>query len=226
MRTHGACLRPRQPQRDGIVFQLIDAQATTAAIKTRLNTNAAKAKPEDVVLVYISTHGSSRSDDLRQVSYIDTYDTDITSRDQIFGTALAMVEVSGIVSTRCVAQRTVVMFDTCHSGASLAAASLSKADFDRLRAGAGRYILSACGEKERSYESAGHGIFTSSLIDCLTEKGGCIKMNDLFARVKKEVSARAGEQNMEQLPVMAKSDAAEIVIGANPGVKSGSCLAT
>ena len=33
----------------------------------------------------LSTHGSSRSDDLRQVSYLYTYDTDVTSRDQVFG---------------------------------------------------------------------------------------------------------------------------------------------
>jgi len=45
-----------------------------------------------------------------------TYDTDVSSRDLVFGTVLAMVEVSGIISTRCVANRTVVIFDTCHSG--------------------------------------------------------------------------------------------------------------
>ena len=64
-------------------FELTDRDATTANIKARLNTIASNAKPEDIVLVYLSTHGSARADDLRQVSYLYTYDTDVTSRDQI-----------------------------------------------------------------------------------------------------------------------------------------------
>ena len=211
---------------DDRVFRLINDQATTPAIKARLNTIATKAKPEDIVVVYISTHGSSRTDDLRQVSYLYTYDSNVTSRDQVFGTALPMVEVSGIISTRCVAQRTVVLFDTCHSGAGLAAQSLSKADFDRLRAGAGRYIVSSCGDQERSYEEGGHGFFTASLIDALSERRGCIRMKDLFERVRKNVGDRARRLNKDQHPIMAKSDdAAEILLGAGSGDKSDGCLA-
>ena len=92
------------------------------------------AKPEDMVVVYISTHGSSRANDLRKVSYLYTYDTDVRSRDQIFGTALAMVEVSGIISNRCVAQRTVVIFDTCHSGSSRALTTETSIACARARA--------------------------------------------------------------------------------------------
>ena len=99
------------------VFLLTNESATTAAIKARLNYIATRARPEDIVLTYVSTHGSARTDDLRQVSYLYTYDTDVTSRDLIFGSSLAMVDVSGIISSRCVAQRTAVIFDTCHSGA-------------------------------------------------------------------------------------------------------------
>jgi hypothetical protein len=204
------------------VFRLTNQQATTAAIKARLNTIATRAKPEDIVVVYISTHGSSRSDDIRQVSYLYTYDTDVTSRDQIFGTALPMVEVSGIVSTRCVAQRTVVVLDTCHSGASIAGQTLSTDDFDRLRAGAGRYILSSCGEKEQAYEDAGHGFFTASLVRRLGERRGCVRLNDLFMQVQKDVY----EKLKKQRPVMAKSDnAAEIILGITPGGKSRDCTA-
>ena len=53
------------------------------------------------------------------MSYLYTYDTDVSSRDLVFGTALTMVEVSGIISTRCVANRTVVIFDTSQSGAAI-----------------------------------------------------------------------------------------------------------
>ena len=65
------------------VFEVTNAQATTSTIKARLNLIATRAKPEDIVVVYMSTHGSPRAQDLRNVSYLYTYDTDVTSRDQI-----------------------------------------------------------------------------------------------------------------------------------------------
>jgi hypothetical protein len=208
------------------VFLLTNERATTAAIKARLNTIATRAKPEDVVVTYISTHGSPRSDDLRQVSYIYTYDTDVTSRDQVFGTALPMVEVSGIINNRCVAQRTVVIFDTCHSGSSLTASALSTADIDRLREGAGRYILSSCEPDQKSYEDAGHGYFTASLIDKLRARNGCVRLKDLFAQVRKDVSDKVRQKySKDQRPVMANSDnSSEIVLGAPVGGASEGCF--
>ena len=208
----------------GQVLLLTNEQATTANIKARLNTIARRAKPEDVVLTYISTHGSPRSDDLRQVSYLYTYDTDVTSRDQIFGSALPMVEVSGTISTRCVAQRTIAIFDTCHSGSGVASTALSTTDMDRLREGAGRYIISSCQAEQKSYEDAGHGFFTASLIDNLTMKQGCVRLKELFADVQKDVSGRAAKLGKEQRPVMASSESAsEILVGIPVGGASDQC---
>jgi len=209
------------------VLLLTNEEATTANIKARMNTIARRARPEDVVVTYASTHGSSRSDDLRQVSYLFTYDTDVTSRDQIFGTALPMVEISGIISNRCVAQRTIAIFDTCHSGAGLPSQALTSAEIDRLRAGAGRYVISSCEPDQRSYEDAGHGFFTASLIEQLRAKAGCVRLTSLFESVQKDVSARvAARFGKAQRPVMARSEAAsEIVLGAAVGGASEGCLA-
>lgn len=200
------------------VFELVNDAAKTSAIKARLNTIATKAKSDDVVLIYLSTHGSSRSEDIRQVSYLYTYDTDISSRDQIFGTALPMVEISGIVSTRCLAQRTVLIFDTCHSGAGGAAETLSKDDVNRLREGAGRYVLSSCQADQRSYETADHGYFTASLMQNLQARQGCVHLSDLFSQVQKDVSVRVqSEVKKAQEPIMFRSEnAADIVLGAAP----------
>ena len=210
----------------GQVLLLTNERATTSAIKARLNTIATRAKPEDIVVTYISTHGSSRAIDLRQVSYLYTYDTDVTSRDDIFGTALPMVEVSGIINNRCVAQRTVVIFDTCHSGATANAQALSTKDLDRLRDGAGRYVISSCEPDQKSYEDAGHGFFTASLIEHLRARQGCVRLNDLFARVRQDVAERVfARYQKQQRPVMAASaNASEIVLGAAIGGASEDCL--
>jgi uncharacterized caspase-like protein len=169
--------------------------------------------------VYISTHGSSRSDDLRSVSYLYTYDTDVTSRDAIFGSALAMVDVSGILINRCVAQRTVSIFDTCHSGAADPGQALANDDLNRLREGAGRYVISSCQADQLAYEANGHGYFTDALIRRLRERKGCVRLLDLFAGVQKDVSETVQNKlGKAQRPVMTKSEsAAEIVLGTPPG---------
>lgn len=209
------------------VFLLTDETATTGSIKARLNTIARAAKPEDIVVVYFSTHGSPRAVDLKHVSYLYTYDTDASGVDELFGTALPMVEVSSIVSTRCHAQRTVAIFDTCHSGSGVDSRALSPDDLDRLREGAGRYVLSSCEPDQLSYEDAGHGFFTASLIEQLRARKGCIRMNDLFANVRKDVSEKVRARlSREQTPVLARSEnSAEIVLGAIVGGSSDLCTA-
>ena len=208
------------------VFTLQNEKAKTSEIRARLNTIARKAKPEDMVVVYISTHGSSRAEDLRQVSYLYTYDTDVTSRDEMFGTGLPMVDISEIVRTRCNALRTVMIFDTCHSGASSPGETLSSENVDRLREGAGRYVLSSCEAEQRSYEAAGHGYFTASLISSLKARKGCIRMNDLYAQVEKQVSDQVKNTlHKAQHPLMFKSEqTAEIVLGTAVGGKNDQCV--
>jgi hypothetical protein len=212
---------------DANVTLLTNQQATTAAIKAKLNAIARQAKPEDLVVVYISTHGSPRSDDLRRVSYLMTYDTDTANRDTIFGSALPMVEISGILCNRCVAQRSVTIFDTCHSGAADPGQALSAEDLDQLREGAGRYVLSSCQADQIAYEGDGHGYFTASLIRQLSERKGCVRLSDLFAQVREEVQATVQQKyGKQQRPVMARSDsAAEIVLGTPPGKAPESCAA-
>ncbi len=210
------------------VALLTNDGATTEAIKAKLNYIARRAKPEDIVFVSIATHGSSRSKDIKQVSYIYTYDTDVTGQDLIFGTALPMVDVANIIRTRCVAQRTVIMFDTCHSGSATPTDALSTEDLDRLRDGAGRYVVSSCQPNQSSYEGNGHGYFTSSFLDVFGSHQGCIRTTELFDAVQKNVSDTVSKVLHEaQRPVMAKSDnSSEIILGASPAGSGKSCVAT
>jgi uncharacterized caspase-like protein len=214
------------------VFLLKDEQATAAGIKSRLNYIATRAKPEDVVIVYFSTHGSARAQDLRQVSYLYTYDTDVTGKDQIFATALGMSDISMILNSRCVAQRTLIIFDTCHSGASipserLATQALTAQDIDRFREGAGRYILTACQDNQQAYEDGGHGYFTASLIDRWRANKGCMQVQDLFLQVKGDVSSKVKRKyGKDQNPVMAASrNSVEFALGAAPASASANCSA-
>lgn len=177
------------------------------------------------MVVYISTHGSSRSDDLRGVSYLYTYDTDVTSRDAIFGSALPMVEVSTILVNRCLAQRTISIFDTCHSGAADPGHALATEDMNRLREGAGRYVLSSCQADQLAYEADGHGYFTDTLIRALRERKGCVRLKELFGNVQQEVANTVQRKHgKQQVPVMLMSDSAtEIVLGTPIGKPPEAC---
>jgi hypothetical protein len=217
----------RFPDNDKNVALLTNDKATTSAIKEKLNYIARHAKPEDIVFVSISTHGSSRSEDIKQVSYLYTYDTDVTGHDNIFATALPMIDVANIIRTRCAAQRTVILFDTCHSGSATPSDPLSGEDMDRLRDGAGRYVLTSCSPDQNSYENGEHGYFTKSFLEVFAKHQGCVRMTDLFNAIETDVrNAVSSKLHKAQSPLLSKSEnAAEIILGASVTHSTKSCAA-
>jgi uncharacterized caspase-like protein len=120
-----------------------------------------------------------------------------------------------------------VIFDTCHSGSGVNDKALTVEDLNRFREGAGRYILSSCEPDQLSYEDAGNGFFTKSLIDQLRSRQGCIRMTDLFRAVQKDVGTKVQQRfQKQQRPVMASSEnSSEIVLGVGVGGSSEGCLA-
>ncbi|MGC2301367.1 MAG: caspase family protein, partial [Acidobacteriaceae bacterium] len=104
---------------------LTDDQATTRNIKQQLNWIARNAQPNDLVVIYVATHGSPRElDSAGGANYIVTYDTEIKSsdtpdEDALYATALPMVELANAVATRMKALRTAVILDTCYSGGAV-----------------------------------------------------------------------------------------------------------
>ena len=106
----------RDAFRQSNVHVLGETEVSTRRFKEELNWLARSAQEDDLVVIFVATHGTSRKDDTAEVNYIVTSDTDLTSQDSLFGSALAMVELSDIVRTRIKARRTVILLDTCHSG--------------------------------------------------------------------------------------------------------------
>jgi uncharacterized caspase-like protein len=95
---------------------LADSEATTKGIKAALNLIARSAGPDDLVVIYIATHGSPRENMVGGVNYLITYDTDPSTIDNLYGSALPMVELDEAVRSRFRANRVVILLDTCHSG--------------------------------------------------------------------------------------------------------------
>jgi hypothetical protein len=213
------------------VHSLVDGEVTTRQLKQELNWLARSANdPNDLVVIFLATHGTPRNKDTAEVNYIATSDTEVEPEDNLFATALPMVQISDIVRSRIKAQRTVVLLDTCHSGAAAADSvaragslvsdsSASSDTLDRIRQGTGRAILTSSSPEEKSYEGQpySNGYFTHFLLEGLRKNGGQDSIEQIYATLKLGVSKAANSIQRKQNPVFSHSEhGAEIVIGASP----------
>lgn len=222
---------------------LTDDQATTKNIKEQLNWIARHAQANDVVVIYVATHGSPRSlDSAGGANYIVTYDTEIKSvdspdEDALYATALPMVELANAVATRFKALRTAVILDTCYSGGAVtnesklmgkgvANAAPSSATLDRMAQGTGRIVIAAARSDEESLESdqLHHGYFTYFLLQAIKANNGLTPIADVYASVARQVSDRVAAdakkdgQDLGQHPVMSRSaDNADFALGITVG---------
>jgi uncharacterized caspase-like protein len=220
------------------VHVLTDAQATTRNIKEELNWIARHAGRDDLVVIYVATHGTPRTmDSAGGANYLVTYDTELYAggsldEDAMYATAYPMVALANAVATRMKSLRTAVFLDTCYSGgaatpagdagsptpsAGLANAAPSDAMLSRMSEGTGRIVMAASQVNEESLESSRlkHGYFTYYLLQALTSGKGDTPLTQVFATVSKEVAQGASEEGMSQHPVMSRSSPnADFALGA------------
>lgn len=219
------------------VHLLLDQEATTRNIKTELNLIARSAGRDDLVLIYLASHGSARESDVGGVNYVITYDTDVGDPDSLYATALPMVELVNVVRNRVKSRRAVVILDTCHSGGALVAgargfkvsgvnpSAASEETLNGLRQGEGRAVITSSRIDESSYESAKlhNGYFTFYLIRALMENQGLSPISQVYSTVRDSVAAKVfADLHVHQTPVMSLSDqVADIVLGvAAAGLQS------
>ncbi len=210
------------------VHVLTDEQATTRNIKEGLNWIARHAGSNDLVVIYVATHGTPRTmDTAGGANYLVTYDTEVYQagnfdEDAMFATAYPMVELANAVATRMKALRTAVILDTCYSGGSMQGATAlankgpSSQMLNRMTEGTGRIVMSASQVDEESLESPAlkHGYFTYFLLQALKTGKGQTPLSQLYDSVAQQVSARVSSDGSHQHPVMSRSSAdADFALG-------------
>ena len=206
------------------VHVLTDEQATTKNIKEQLNWIARHAGANDLVVIYVATHGTPRTvDTAGGANYLVTYDTEAYdgaefNEDALYATAYPMVELANAVATRMKALRTVVFLDTCYSGGAagpgapaatekLANTAPSEAMLNHMSLGTGRIVMSASQNNEESLESnqLHHGYFTYYLLQALKTGKGMTPLSQVYASVAQQVSQTVSAQGAHQHPVMNRS---------------------
>ncbi len=215
------------------VHVLTDEQATTRNLKEGLNWIARHAGINDLVVIYVATHGTPRTlDTAGGANYLVTYDTEVSTdggfnEDAMFATAYPMIELANAVATRMKALRTAVILDTCYSGGSikgenpapggaLANKSPSSQMLERMSEGTGRIVMSASRVDEESLESPAlrHGYFTYFLLEALKTGNGNTPLSQIYETVAQRVSERVSADGAHQHPVISRSAAdADFALG-------------
>ncbi|MEZ4892485.1 MAG: caspase family protein [Saprospiraceae bacterium] len=176
----------------------------------------AKAKPEDVLVVYFSGHGKTFGEGDQNLFYYLTKDaTDPDLKDPVVrkNAAISTVELTEWL-TKIPALKQVLIFDACNSGkaaeslSSVGARALSPSQIralDRMKDRTGMFILSGSAANQLSYEASefGQGLLTYSLLEGMSSSTSTVDVMTLFQYSRDRVPVLAKQIREVQIPIMA-----------------------
>lgn len=149
------------------------------------------AGPDDLVLIYISTHGSPSNLDLGGVNYIVAYDTD---KERLYSTGIAMQDLSRIIKGRVHSDRVVILLDACHSGATSmndqkGISRQGNFDAGEIAQGTGQLVICSSDTSQVSWESkrTANSVFTNHLIKALRVNGDQTTLGQAFGSMRTAV---------------------------------------
>ena len=178
------------------------------------------ANPDDLVVIFLSTHGSGSEMDIGGQNYLIAYDTDI---DDLYTTAIPMQRLAHDIKSRVHCDRVIIFLDACHSGATEnGGKGLIRAGVDagELSAGSGQLVIASSKEDQISWESKklANGVFTAVLLDTLKKQGASTTVGQMFDGLKDNVQDTVlRERGTLQTPVMKSEwNGNDILIAGKP----------
>jgi len=207
------------------VTLLTDEKATRANILNALQELFLNSQEDDLVFLYVSSHGSPHRADsgLGGVGYVVTYDT---AFHNIWVDSLDYEQFYRQVSL-LKARRKAVFLDTCYSGQfrkgekSLAIeGGVDVNDAKRYLSGEGTYVVTASRADERSWESEElqNSYFTHFLIAALRHGEEPPTLKEVFTGLGRDVAAAVSrDKGMPQHPQVLPADGpGDLRIGVTP----------
>ena len=164
------------------------------------------AHPDDLVVIFISTHGSPSNMDIGGVNYLIAYDTD---KERLYSTGLAMQDLCRIIKDRVHSDRTLLVLDACHSGATSpdgkGIVRKSNVDAGEIAQGTGQMVICSSAPDQVSWESkqSANSVFTRRLIESFKSKGDKTSVTDAFNYLKEQVEDEVlRDRGQMQTPVL------------------------
>ncbi len=211
------------------VRQLVNRDATLEGIRAGIGWLRENVKPEDMVVIYIASHGTPRENDPNGVSYIAAYDTKL---DSVYATSLQMIDLVQTLTREIQARRVTLFLDTCYSGdagrgvgrvfasarpdTEASAASAFSGALQSLRIGRGRAVITASRADEESFESSelGNGYFTYFLLRELRQEHGLRPLGTVFPAVRTRVGEAVRTNNLgrSQTPSFEFTERADSIV--------------
>lgn len=172
---------------------LLDEQATQRRVLSELGNKflARVARPDDLVVLYFSSHGSASQADIRGRNFIVAYDTD---PEDLFTTGIEMDKIVESIKSRVLSDRVLLVLDACHSGAIAAGSKgLNRAgnfDAEQIAQGTGQLVICSSQTDQQSWESKRYdnGIFTRKLLEGLRLHGKSTRLDDAYTHLKDSVA--------------------------------------
>lgn len=203
---------------------LVDEDATRGRILSELGDKwlPRVANPDDLVVIYISSHGSASDMDVVGTNYLLCHDTEV---DNLYATGLPMQDLTRTIKGRVHSDRIVLVLDACHSGATTVSDSKglsrsSNVNADEVAQGTGQLVISSSMPNQVSWESKKdqNSVFTKYLMEGLKSKPN---LGEAFDYMKNKVQEEVlRERGVLQTPVLkSKWQGSELRIGspaANP----------
>lgn len=187
---------------------LINKDATEKRILSELGNKwlPRVANPDDLVVLFISTHGSGAELDVGGQNYLLAYDTDV---DDLYTSGIPMQKLARDIRERIHCDRVVIFLDACHSGATTTGGAKglfrSGVDAGEMAAGSGQLVITSSKEDQISWESKSqmNSVFTATLLEALRSKGGQATIGQIYDNLKDRVQNTVlRERGVLQTPVM------------------------
>lgn len=186
---------------------LVNSEATRSAIVDNLASGwlPAVSRPGDLILVFISSHGTPAYKDIGAFNSVVAYDTVL---DHLFTTSLPMQSIVRTIRSKLPNRRAFVVLDTCYAGGLGAplGSSQSAVDPEMLVSSRFQLLLSSSDSNERSWESKryANSVFTRQLINTLEQNPSYQDFHSIFQLLKERVQQEVSSDfRTKQTPTIA-----------------------
>jgi uncharacterized caspase-like protein len=189
---------------------LVDSQATRENIVSTLGDKWLRrlANSDDLVCIYISSHGSAANPEAGATNFVVPYEGNI--HNLVF-TGIPMQWLTAGLKDLVHCDRMVVLLDVCHGGAatenSKSLERINSIDPAIVAVGEGQIVMASSSASQISWESQNYqnGVFTRRLIDGLRQKGDKTKLDEAFSYMKERVEEEVLRDRAQvQTPIMEK----------------------
>lgn len=187
---------------------LTNEQATRAAILNNLGDKwlPRVVRPDDLVVLYFSTHGSPASLDAVGVNYLIAADTD---PDSLYASGVAMQDIGRVIKERVRSDRVIVILDACYSGNANPSAKgvhrQGNVSAEDVAQGTGQLVISSSASNQASWESTRqeNSVFTRHLMNSLVVNGANTQLGEAFKVLKDRVEDEVQrDRGVVQTPVL------------------------